>query len=76
MALTELVICLNLSFEAASGGLGQGSACQQRAADVYNALKRLGFDTDPSARRPQDQHVVLFNREPFDVATVGGTRKS
>ncbi|MCV2893711.1 WYL domain-containing protein [Lentibacter sp. XHP0401] len=26
----------------------------------YN-LKRLGLDTDPDARRPQDQHIVLIN---------------
>jgi hypothetical protein len=29
---------------------------------LYYALKRLGLDTDPAARRPQDQQVVLLNR--------------
>lgn len=26
------------------------------------SAKRLGLDTDPAARRPQDQHIVLLNR--------------
>lgn len=30
---------------------------------LYYALKRLGLDTDPSARKPQDQQIVLLNRE-------------
>lgn len=34
-----------------------------RKALVYYALKRLGLDTDPSARRPQDQQIVLLNSE-------------
>lgn len=29
---------------------------------LFYALKRLGLDTDPAARRPQDQQIVLFNR--------------
>lgn len=32
-----------------------------RKALLYYALKRLGLDTDPSARRPQDQQIVLLN---------------
>lgn len=28
----------------------------------YQSLKRLGLDTDPAARRAQDQQIVLFNR--------------
>jgi len=39
-----------------------------RKALVYYALKRLGLDTDPSARKPQDQQIVLLNRE----AVTGG----
>ena len=31
-----------------------------RKAMLYYALKRLGLDTDPSARRPQDQQIVLL----------------
>jgi len=34
-----------------------------RKSMLYYALKRLGLDTDPSARRPQDQQIVLLNRE-------------
>ncbi len=33
-----------------------------RKALLYYALKRLGLDTDPSARRPQDQQIVLLNK--------------
>lgn len=32
-----------------------------RRALLYYALKRLGLDTDPAARQPQDQQIVLFN---------------
>lgn len=39
-----------------------------RKALLYYALKRLGLDTDPAARRPQDQQIVLLNRE----AVTGG----
>ncbi len=34
-----------------------------RKALLYYALKRLGLDTEPSARKPQDQQIVLLNRE-------------
>ncbi len=33
-----------------------------RRALLFYALKRLGLDTDPAARRPQDQQIVLVNR--------------
>ena len=33
-----------------------------RKALLYYALKRLGLDTDPSARQPKDQQIVLLNR--------------
>jgi predicted DNA-binding transcriptional regulator YafY len=32
-----------------------------RRALLFYALKRLGLDTDPAARRPQDQQIVLIN---------------
>ncbi len=35
--------------------------------------KQLGLDTDPGARRPQDQQIVLLNRE--EVAEELGTAK-
>jgi predicted DNA-binding transcriptional regulator YafY len=34
-----------------------------RRALLYYALKRLGLDTDPAARKPQDQQIVLLNQE-------------
>ncbi len=33
-----------------------------RRAMLYFALKRLGLDTDPSARRPQDRQIALLSR--------------
>ncbi len=33
-----------------------------RKALLYYALKRLGLDTEPTARRPRDQQIVLLNR--------------
>lgn len=32
-----------------------------RRALLYYALRRLGLDTDPAARKPQDQQIVLLN---------------
>jgi len=37
-----------------------------RRAMLYYALKRLGLDTDPAARRPQDQQIVLQNRDSVE----------
>jgi len=34
-----------------------------RKALLYYALKRLGLDTEPTARRPRDQQIVLLNRD-------------
>ena len=34
-----------------------------RKALLYYALRRLGLDTDPAARRPQDQQIILLNRD-------------
>jgi hypothetical protein len=48
-------------------GMSSGTAkILVRRAMVYYALKRLGLDTDPAARRPQDQQIVLLNREVLD----------
>jgi len=38
-----------------------------RKALVYYALKRLGLDTDPTARRPQDQQIVLLNAAELSI---------
>lgn len=42
-----------------------------RKALLYYALKRLGLDTDPAARQPQDQQIILLNRQ-----TVVGKRNA
>ena len=34
-----------------------------RRALLYYALRRLGLDTDPNARSPHDQQIVLLNRD-------------
>lgn len=45
-------------------GMEEGRAqINVRRALLFYALKRLGLDTDPAARRPQDQQIVLINRE-------------
>lgn len=45
-------------------GMRGGSAkIKVRRALLYYALRRLGLDTDPEARKPQDQQIVLLNRE-------------
>lgn len=36
-----------------------------RKALLFYALKRLGLDTDPAARRPQDQQIVLLSKLDF-----------
>jgi hypothetical protein len=45
-------------------GMEEGRArIAVRRALLFYALKRLGLDTDPAARRPQDQQIVLLNRD-------------
>ena len=42
-------------------GMRSGKAqIKVRRALLYYALKRLGLDTDPGARKPQDQQIVLL----------------
>lgn len=43
-----------------------------RKALLYYALKRLGLDTDPAARRAQDQQIVLLNAAELDARTPAG----
>lgn len=46
-------------------GMEEGRAqIAVRRALLFYALKRLGLDTDPAARRPQDQQIVLLNEIP------------
>ncbi|MBO6884212.1 MAG: WYL domain-containing protein [Marivita sp.] len=45
-------------------GMEEGRAqIAVRRALLFYALKRLGLDTNPAARRPQDQQIVLLNRD-------------
>jgi len=43
------------------GMRGGKAQIRVRRALLYYALRRLGLDTDPSARMPQDQQIVLLN---------------
>jgi hypothetical protein len=45
------------------GMRGGKTQIRVRRALLYYALRRLGLDTDPEAREPQDQQIVLLNRE-------------
>ncbi|GGO93895.1 WYL domain-containing protein [Stakelama pacifica] len=46
-----------------------------KRALLYYALKRLGLDTDPSARRPQDQQIVLLNADQVLAQNAGGANR-
>ena len=41
-----------------------------RRALLYYALKRLGLDIDPSARKPQDQQIILLNTNDVPGASA------
>lgn len=41
-----------------------------RRALLYYALKRLGLDTDPAARKPQDQQIILINTNDVPGASA------
>ena len=45
------------------GMRGGKAKIKVRRALLYYALKRLGLDTVPEARAPQDQQIVLINRD-------------
>lgn len=45
------------------GMRGGKTKIKVRRALLYYALRRLGLDTDPGAREPKDQQIVLLNRE-------------
>lgn len=49
------------------GMRGGKAKIKVRRALLYYALRRLGLDTDPAARRPQDQQIVLMNSSEFGV---------
>lgn len=51
------------------GMRGGKTKIKVRRALLYYALRRLGLDTDPGARKPQDQQIVLLNREAIHEDT-------
>ncbi|WP_372084978.1 WYL domain-containing protein [Tistrella mobilis] len=49
-------------------GMRAGKAkIKVRSAFLYYALRRLGLDTDPAARLPHDQQIVLLNTDVLKV---------
>ncbi|MCA3451753.1 MAG: WYL domain-containing protein [Rhodobacter sp.] len=54
-------------------GMNGGKAeVRVRRALLYYPLRRLGLDTDPAARKPQDQQIVLLNSD----AVLGRQRQA
>lgn len=49
------------------GMRGGRAKIKVRKALLYYALRRLGLDTDPSARKPQDQQIVLLNSAELSI---------
>ena len=45
------------------GMRGGKAEIKVRRALLYYALKRLGLDTDPTARKPHEQQIILINRD-------------
>ena len=45
------------------GMRGGKAKIKVRRALLYYALRRLGLDTDPTARKPHDQQIMILNRE-------------
>lgn len=45
------------------GMRGGKAKIKVRRALLYYTLRRLGLDTDPAARKPKDQQIVLLNRD-------------
>ncbi|MCT8159412.1 WYL domain-containing protein [Pseudoruegeria sp. SHC-113] len=57
------------------GMRGGKAKIKVRRALLYYALKRLGLDTDPSARTPQNQQIILINRGDV-MAAIPSSQKS
>lgn len=58
-------------------GMRSGKAkIKVRRALLYYALRRLGLDTSPEAREPQDQQIVLLNREKISGLVSGESSAS
>jgi len=52
------------------GMRGGKAKIKVRRALLYYALRRLGLDTDPCAREPQDQQIVLLNRDGVSGVSI------
>jgi hypothetical protein len=53
---------------------GRSTVLKVRRALLFYALKRLGLDVAPETRPPNEQHIVLANREDVD-AVLALTRR-
>jgi hypothetical protein len=49
---------------------GRSTVLKVRRALLFYALKRLGLDVAPETRPPNEQHIVLVNREDVDAVLV------
>ncbi|GAB4511302.1 MAG: WYL domain-containing protein [Roseibium sp.] len=54
------------------GMRGGKAKIKVRRALLCYALRRLGLDTDPAARRPQDQQIVLLNKDVLGNSAIPG----
>lgn len=67
----ELSVAQRKAIELDYGMVDGKATIPTKRALLYYALKRLGLDTDPSARRPQDQQIILLNAA--EVLSSAGT---
>jgi predicted DNA-binding transcriptional regulator YafY len=58
------------------GMRGGKAKIKVRRALLYYALRRLGLDTDPATREPQDQQIVLLNAAEVDARATAFTAAS
>lgn len=47
-----------------------GGSIPVRGVPLFHALRHLDLDTDPAARRAQDQQIVLLNRDVVQLEDV------
>lgn len=65
--LERLVIFNELQRNLGYAMRGGKATLKVRRALLYYTLRRFGLDTGPSVRRPQDQQIVLLNREVIQL---------
>jgi WYL domain len=54
---------------------GRSTVLKVRRALLFYALKRLGLDVAPETRPPNEQHIVLVNREEIDAVLALAQRQ-